>query len=1023
MATHKLGKLKINRSEDGIAFRFGEGKIFRLGLGKKKGEAPEYDEERYLDEDGYAQDGFEPEGYSGRFHSSSRGSYEYDEEYADDYADEEFYEDDYADEEPYDDGYGDGYEDEYADGEYQDGYADGYYDEEGEYDDRYSDEDAGDYMDGGYAEESPIWRYVDENAWVTYLLLVILPPLGIYLLWRYRRFERPVRWILSGVSAVWFIVILILIFSAIFSGSSERTKNPSLEITTPTPTIAAAATATPSPDGEGSGGTGLGADPSATQDALAPDVSATPIAGFNANTGVGTISGADTVVMTATGTYYHNNALCANIEADASRSNVTKEVAEARGKAPCPLCYPNQKTYYATSGGKYYHVDQTCSNMENASVITKEAAVEQGKLECPACIEGKVQSLANGALRFATASTTDRSGITVYATENGKYFHNSSTCSGMKGAVSGSLLKAMLAGKTACPTCCASAGTMVFCTQGGTYYHNNSNCSGMENAFQVTLGEALVLGKKRCSECLTGTVSVGAAGDEADESGIYVYGTKNGTYYHTNANCSGMDNASRYTLKSMLVAGRPACPECCSGADTTVYATEKGTYYHSFATCSGMKNANAGTMAEALAYGKEKCPECWTTGGSVAELPSEENKSGTKVYATATGKYYHTRKSCNGMSGASQITLETALEYGKTACPDCASTASKTVYSMKYGKYYHKESSCENQDGMTKRTLEEALVKGQTACPVCMGGKTQAEIAAETEKENMEKLESSNTYRSGTSGVKVYATSTSQHFHTKEDCQGMVNASRITLETALNYGKTPCSKCASEARDTVYAVKGGKYYHLSKSCAGDGATSGSRAEALAYGFDACPNCVTKTQTVESSDTYKSGTSGVNVYASVNGKYYHKDKTCAGDSASRITLETALNYAKKPCPSCASAAGKTVYSSGSDKYYHTSRDCAGSGASSGDFAKALALGKEECPICIGGSESYEISDVKYSAPAETSVYVDLDNEMLYYHKAARCSDAGLHGGTKQTLEFVLDLNYKPCPFCAPPTSIG
>ena len=92
------------------------------------------------------------------------------------------------------------------------------------------------------------------------------------------------------------------------------------------------------------------------------------------------------------------------------------------------------------------------------------------------------------------------------------------------------------------------------------------------------------------------------------------------------------------------------------------------------------------------------------------------------------------------------------------------------------------------------------------------------------------------------------------------------------------------------------------------------------------------------------------------------------------------------------------------------------------AVAGDFAKALALGKKECPICIGGSEAYEESDIKYSAPGDTAVYVDLDNDLLYYHKNSKCNDAGLSNGTKVTLEFVLKMNYKACPFCAPPTSV-
>ena len=180
--------------------------------------------------------------------------------------------------------------------------------------------------------------------------------------------------------------------------------------------------------------------------------------------------------------------------------------------------------------------------------------------------------------------------------------------------------------------------------------------------------------------------------------------------------------------------------------------------------------------------------------------------------------------------------------------------------------------------------------------------------------------------------------------------------------------------------------------------------------------------MTRTQAVQVKSTYKAGTSGIKVFASISGKYYHTDRTCAGSSASYVTLETALNYGKTACPSCAGSAGKTVYSSSGDKYYHSSRTCAGSEAIGGDFAKALALGKKECPICIGGSEAYEESDIKYSAPGDTPVYVDLDSDLLYYHKNARCSDAGLSGGTKVTLEFVLQMKYRACPFCAPPTSV-
>ena len=1055
MATLKLGKLKINKSEEGFAYRFGDGEIHRLRFGRKRQDAaPEYDYDEAYQEgdygpDGYGDDDYVADGYSGRFSQPSpRNDYADDRDFADDdrdFDDRDYDDRDYDDREYADD---DGYEDDrYYD---EDG---SFYDEDGEYDDRYLDEDADAYGDEAYADENPVLRYIDENDWVTYLLLFILPPLGIYLLWRRHRFDQPIRIAISAVSAIWFIIVIVLLVSAIFSGSGDSKSTPTLTMVTPTPTVAVETTPTPdaSADAFAAASPDASASPNATQDLLAADPTATPIAGMSGTVGStggsNVLTSADTVIMSATGVYYHSSESCVNIEAGASLSTVTKEVAVNQGKAPCPLCYPNQKIYYATANGTYYHVTQDCSGMTGATTITKEAAEEAGKKPCPACIQGKVESVSTTGLRYATSSTTDKSGITVWATAGGKYFHNNSTCSGMAGATSGSLLQALLAGKKACPTCCASAGVTVYATKNGTYYHSKSDCSGMVGAYTLSVGEALVLGKKSCPTCMTGSSGSTTPSTVDDGSGVYVYGTPNGKYYHTNSTCSGMTGATRYTLKSMLLSKRAACPVCCSGADTVVYATKNGTYYHSYATCSGMKNAEAGTLAAALAYGYKKCPSCWnsssgstsTTGGSStsgntgssggsttsttgSSTSSSSSSSGNYVYCTVTSKHYHTNATCSGMTGASRVTVAQAVAAGKTACSTCASAAKRTVYSYESGTYFHATSSCNGQTGIPKRTLEDALALGQKACPTCKENYKNGTLNTSSDKAtSAPNMVSSGKFDAGTSGIKVYASADDKYFHTTSSHAGS-NASRVTLETALNYGKKGCPSCASSANTTVYAVKGGKYYHYSKTCAGDGASSGTRAEALAYGFDPCPYCVTKTQTVEVKDTYKAGTSGIKVYASISGKHYHTDKTCAGSSASYITLETALNYGKTPCPSCAASAGKTVYSSASDKYYHSSKTCAGDDAIAGDFAKALALGKKECPICIGGSEAYEESDIKYSAPGDTPVYVDLDSDLLYYHNSSRCSDAGLSGGTKVTLEFVLQMKYRACPFCAPPTSV-
>ena len=1059
MATHKLGFLKIKTSEDGLAFRFGEGKVHRFGLGKKKQPAVEgaYYDDVYSDDEGFANEAYDADdtvvasGYTGRFaQPASRGS-DYD-PYDDDY------EDDYADD-GYDDGYDGDYEDDYAEDDYDDGanydegYDDGGYDDDAYddgYEDRYSDEDAGDY-DGyeEYASENPVLRYIDENDWVTYALLFLLPPLGIFLLWRRRCFNETIRWIVSAVSGLWFVVLLILLFSGILSGPGETTRNPPITPTTPTPTAQADVQTSPEATGSlldsmtNNGTTVLGNDgitPAETPDNLMPDASpsATPLAGYVPVDG----TAAGTVLMTATGPYYHNNSACPNLEAGAMTSNVTENVAVQRNKAPCPLCYPGQETYYATAGGTYYHVDANCSDMKNAIGITKQAAEARGQKPCPVCIEKRINSLGKTDLKYTDANSQDKSGISVFATAGGTYFHTNATCTGMKNAQSMSLLQAKVAGKAACPTCASGADSLVWFTRGGERYHNTSNCSGMQGASQATLAEAMIMGKTRCTVCFGATAAAfGGPGSET----VYVWGTQTGKYYHTKSDCSGMTGATRVPLAAMLEAGREACPTCASSANTVVYATGDGLYFHSYATCSGMKNAASGTMAQAMALGKKQCPECWSNGGgAAAAVNTTASTTGTMVYATQQGTYYHTNASCSGMKNASRIDLAVAVKYGKTACPTCASAATRSVYSTEGGQYYHVKADCSGMKNAQQRTLQDALLMGQASCPVCIGnnatnagnaGGAVSNVTAQTGNmgnagnaggavSNVQEhqIVSSGTYQAGSSGIKVYSSASDKYYHGYKQHAG-ANSIQVSLETAMNYNKTACPTCIKVATTTVYAVRGGRYYHSSKTCAGTGAVSGRLDVALAYGLDACPVCVTRTKTVTNSNTFKSGASGIKVWATVSGNYFHTRQSCAGAGSSQITLEVALNYGKTPCPSCSASAAKTVYATAADPYYHSSRAHAGSNASSGYWAIALAMGKRACPVCIGGSEAYEESDIKYAAPADTQVYIDTNSTMFYYHRTNRCPDAGFSGGTGVALEFVVGWGFRACPYCNPATSVG
>ena len=1137
MATHAIGKLKFNTSGQGLAFRWGDGTVHRLFGGKKK----QADGDDYLNEnlpegeDAYQDDYDARDGdYADDYDDRDEG---YDDDYADDdYADDGYVDDGYADDDYADDGYDDdGYaDDDYADDNYDDGgyddegydddyadddYADDGYADDG-YGDRYQDEDADDaYGDGYYNEQSGFMRYVDENDWVTYLLLFLFPPLGIYLLWRRNRFDKPIRWAITAASAIWFVVALILLLRGLFGGTGDQQVQPDITI----PPASVEQTVAPA-NGDSDitsidlgGGTITDDEPSDEEgdaDAEGDLTDASPSPTPLANVANGASSDTAAYVWSpASGLYYHASEDCPRIEQGVQVWRVTQEIAEnSRHQSPCPDCIGGGTavTYYGTLGGKYYHTDSKCSNMKNPLVYTKQAAENEGKTPCPVCIlktKDTLEESENVSTAIINKDTADKSGIQVYATKNGSYFHVQSDCSGMKGATKLPLKSALLSGKSACPVCCASAGTLVYCTSGGKSYHTDKNCQGMTGAKQVSLAEAMVLGKSKCDVCikgsLTGSVGADASASAASGSGsvsltnatgddVKVYATKNGTYYHTNSTCSGMKNAQLYTLKSMLLAGKKACPTCASSANTKVYATKGGKYYHSYATCSGMTGASSGTLAEALAAGYKRCPECWgktastsaasatssskssskaaatvaskskassssrtktTTQSSSAAraqaAPSKATATNTYVYATRKGSYYHLNSGCGGMTGASRVTLKTAVKAGKKPCPICASAAKRTVYSTSKGDHYHVASVCA-PSGMkngTKRTLAEALLMNQTACPYCLSSRKAAAAAvaaasgksSSTSTKTTTPRKSSSTYKSGKSGVRVYATVSGKYYHTRSSCSNISGTpSRVTLETALNYGKKACPVCASSATRKVYATSGGKYYHYSKSCAGSGAKQGSLASALAVGLDPCPYCVshTATRSAASSGTYRSGTSGIKVYATRGSKYYHAKANCSGlTGASRISLETALNYGKKACPVCLGTASAKVYAVAGEKYYHYSKAHAGSGAIAGTLAAARALGLKACPTCTklsagttvqdyknGGAANAPVSIEIYPADGDTKVYVELGTVNTYYHKSAKCKKAGFSAGTAVSLQYATDWDFKACPYCNPPTSV-
>ena len=752
-----------------------------------------YDEDDRAEyEDDY--DSEENEGYEEEVYDEA-----YDDQFEDEPAEED-YDDAEYDEQDYDDSYeGDGYvDDAYDDGEGQpyddeeedpetlgynpdvfkslknggDQYAgNGYYDNQGYddqgYDDQGYDEEAYDeegYNEEGYGDQSEDGEYADEsedsyeyaqddgyegenggfigyimdNDWVMYLALVILPPLGIWLLWHKNKYDITLRTALSAASFIWFVILLIWLFAG---GGSDDPTIPDVNFM-PTGAVSTQTSA-----------------PSATP-TIAPDVTQ-PAATPRVNTGTESNNGeepsnATYVYATNSGVYYHTIENCGDLS---NASKMTLDTAITRGKTACPDCAGGTNitgattavTYYATTRGQWYHTNPSCQSMTGATVVTESNAIKNGKTACPVCIG-------------------------YYGTPKGKWYHCVSNCQGMNGAVTKTKKEWEADGKTACPTCLKDGKatgvtattstptqTMVYATTNGTYFHTKANCTGMKDATYGSIATAVNMGKKACTKCVT-------------TSTVYVFATTDGKYFHTKNNCTGMKGAQYVTIKTALGYKKTACPTCAkvfsgfsssssnSGNNnsgitnlsnntvntkdtaTMVYATKNGTYFHTKNNCSGMKDAERMTYAQAINNKKKACPDCVTA-------------SKLTVFATGNGKYYHTKATCTGMKNAVAVSASTAIQNGKTACSTCAkalktafatptpkttatpkatatpkttaktttsptkATASTTVYLKANSEcpYYHSAAKCPKQNisGATNTTLEYAISRGYTACPSC----------------------------------------------------------------------------------------------------------------------------------------------------------------------------------------------------------------------------------------------------------------------------------------------------------------
>ena len=298
-------------------------------------------------------------------------------------------------------------------------------------------------------------------------------------------------------------------------------------------------------------------------------------------------TGASVCVYTARGdSRYHFRLDCSGLEG--ARATAL-ETALRAGLAPCAACVGADGDVYATGGGVYCHTEPDCSGMRNAKVLSASRAGLLGKTPCPVCMAQKPELARTVLFNCALGLSTDRGPAIggaddpiFYYTANGRWFHLSPDCSGMRNAGAHALRELFSCGKKPCPACFPDeaarelyripapegdkAAVLVSGSAGVSgCFHRDPTCFGMQFCYATTLADARDfrnLGP--CPACLP------ALAGETDP--IPCFADADGAYYHLRGDCPRLGGGAQETTRLQAQAsGRMHCPDCAAlspeGAD------------------------------------------------------------------------------------------------------------------------------------------------------------------------------------------------------------------------------------------------------------------------------------------------------------------------------------------------------------------------------------------------------------------------------------------------------------------------
>ena len=501
------------------------------------------------------------------------------------------------------------------------------------------------------------------------------------------------------------------------------------------------------------------------------------------------------------------------------------------------------------------------------------------------------------------------SGGWVWVCEDDSYYHARKSCGGMRGAQREELSRARAEGRTACPACITAPATQQ--PEESSSYESEPPEASEAPAIRIeeqnapytpvpdgaeapgdwtataeptpmpTLEpekqvngsaqytpipeDAEVSGDWNATATLAPAEAVGAAAiDDAasiagamdmSESGLGVWMTPNGLYYHLDSECSGMKNAELIALEIAEAEGRPACPVCVQGelVQLDIQAERAGDVLCVRVTASDRlsvhENSKAAVQdkvsledcvplamdastAETLTQGMmDGCVEAVETTVFTVQ-PADDSVAA--VFMRYDGDYRTQTLLIDGASDSDRVALSlTADRYlwtlkgGKLVrahdslpleIVQQASYPGDAEYLIRLNSSGESVAQChvdaneggaQALNGLTELWFfgeRYARVEGadskltDAAVAEALGvDETWLVAADESDESSARFLRVDETL---TEEVMVYMTENGSYYHLDEYCSGMQNAFAIPLGDAQRSGKEPCPVCVGESYDS-----------------------------------------------------------------------------------------------------------------------------------------------------------------------------------------------------------------------------